>query len=112
MEESANLEQVQLSAESADFASQDPVEKAVQEEDKNVNTFINHVAANSGISTRLALVYSQKSFCINTLSLEKHELDMVILAQLQAFSKDKEADTARVHTKLHRIYVQRKANMS
>ena len=78
MDESADFEQAQLSAESADFANQDPVEKTVQE-DKKVDT--NDVAANSGISTRPALVCSQKkSFWINAFSLKKPELDMVILA--------------------------------
>ena len=40
MEESDDLEQTQPAAESVDFLSQDPVEKAAQEEDKKVDTFI------------------------------------------------------------------------
>ena len=39
MEESADLEHAQLSAESADFASQDPVEKAAQEENEKVDIY-------------------------------------------------------------------------
>ena len=71
MEESDNLEQAELATESADFTSHDPVEKAAQKDDmKLMHSFINHVAAISGLSILLALACSQKkNFWINALSV-------------------------------------------
>ena len=100
MEESDNLEQAELATEPADFMSHDPVEKAAQEEDKKLmHSFIDHAAANSGLSILLALACSQKVW-INTLSvyLEKSELDMVVLGQSRAFSKDTETYTGEDST--------------
>ena len=98
MEESDHLEQAELATELADFTSHDPVEKAAQEEDKKIDAFIykscgcqlgfKHTPC-SGLFTKEELL-DQRLIC---LSLEKSELDMVVLGQLQAFSKDTETYT-------------------
>ena len=88
-EESGEVEQRsgahQLATESADFTSQDPVEKAAQQEDKKVDTFIHkscgcqlglkHTPC-SDLFTKEELL-DQRLAC---LSLENSELDMVVLA--------------------------------
>ena len=97
LEEPDNLEQAQPATGSADFTSQDTVEKATQEEDKKIDTFIYKSCGCqlglkntpcSGLFTKEQLL-DQRLVC---LALEKSELDMVVLAQLQAFSNDTEAD--------------------